>query len=66
MRPTTSCAIIIKNILYPTTVDTSDMKYGYDREVARKELSAKLNKDKKFYGLFIDMKIHICFSWWIH
>jgi len=54
MRPTptsyetTSCAITIKNILYPVLIDTVAMKYGRDQEeVARKELAAKLNKDIK-------------------
>jgi len=55
MRPTTSCAMTVKNILYPPSVDTAAMKYGREREkVARKEITAKLNKEIKSCGLFID------------
>ena len=55
MRPTTSCATMIKNILYPPIIDTAAMKYGRDQEeVARKELAAKLNIEIKLCGLFID------------
>jgi len=55
MRPTTSCAITVKNISYPVLIDTVAMKYGRDQEeVARKELAAKLNKDIKPCELFID------------
>jgi len=40
MRPTTSCAITVKNILYPALIDTVAMKYGRDQEeIARKELA---------------------------
>jgi len=57
MRPTTSCAAIVKSILYPPQIDTAAMKYGRDREeVARKELATKLNKKIKPCGLFIDSK----------
>lgn len=57
MRSTTSCATTVKNILYPPSIDTAAMKYGRDREeVARKELAAKLNKDIKPCGLFIDFE----------
>lgn len=55
MRPTTSCAATVKNILFPPSIDTVAMKYGRDNEeIARKELSAKLNKEIKTCGLFID------------
>jgi hypothetical protein len=55
MRPTTSCATMVKNILYPPIIDTAAMKYGRDQEeVARRELAAKLNKNIKPCGLFID------------
>ncbi|KMQ86118.1 hypothetical protein RF55_14999 [Lasius niger] len=55
MRPTTSCASTVKNILYPPSIDTAAMKYGRDKEaVARKELAMKLNKEIKPCGLFID------------
>ncbi|KYN18870.1 hypothetical protein ALC57_08800 [Trachymyrmex cornetzi] len=55
MRPTTSCAATVKNILYPPLVDTAAMKYGRDREeVAKEQLAAKLNKEIKSCGLFID------------
>ncbi|KMQ82941.1 hypothetical protein RF55_21408, partial [Lasius niger] len=57
MRPTTSCAAAIKNILYPPSIDTAAMKYGRDKEeIARKELAIKLNKKIKSCGLFIDTK----------
>ena len=55
MRPTTSCATIVKNILYPVAIDTAAMKYGRDQEeIARKELSAVLSKETKPCVLFID------------
>ncbi|KYN12747.1 hypothetical protein ALC57_15072, partial [Trachymyrmex cornetzi] len=55
MRPTTSCAATVRNILYPPLVDTAAMKYDRDREeVAKEQLAAKLNKDIKSCGLFID------------
>lgn len=55
IRPTTSCATMVKNILYPPSIDTAAMKYGRDQEeVARKELAAKLNKNIKPCGLFIN------------
>ncbi|KYN22628.1 hypothetical protein ALC57_04967 [Trachymyrmex cornetzi] len=55
MRPTTSCAATVKNILYPPPIDTAAMIYGRDQEeLARKELAAKLKKKIKLCGLFID------------
>lgn len=60
MRPTTSCAATVKNILYPPSIDTAAMKYGREREeTARKELSTILQKEIKKCGLFID-KEHPC------
>lgn len=54
MRQTTSCATMVKNILYLSPIDTTAMKYGrVKEEVARKELAAKLKNIKPF-GLFID------------
>ena len=55
MRPTTSCAATVKNILYPSSIDTAAMKYGRENEkIAREELALKLNKAIKPCGLFID------------
>jgi len=55
MRPTTSCASIVKNILFPPSIDTAAMKYGRDmEEMAKQDLAAKLNKIIKPCGLFID------------
>ncbi|KYM96447.1 hypothetical protein ALC62_12895 [Cyphomyrmex costatus] len=55
MRPTTSCAATVKNILYPPLVDTAAMKYGRDREeVAKNQLAVKLNKKIESCGFFID------------
>ncbi|XP_036150394.1 uncharacterized protein LOC118648181 isoform X2 [Monomorium pharaonis] len=57
MRPTTSCALTVKNILYPSVVDTAGMKYGRENEKeAIKVLATKLNKDIQPCGLFIDYK----------
>ena len=55
MRPTTSCATTVKNILYPPSVDTAAMRYGREQEkVEIKKLAAKLNKNIQPCGLFID------------
>ncbi|KMQ87949.1 hypothetical protein RF55_12640, partial [Lasius niger] len=55
MRQTTSCAAIVKAILYPSFIDNEAVKYGRENEeVARKELAIKLNKEIKPCGLFID------------
>ena len=55
MRPTTSCATTVKNILYPPSVDTAAMRYGREQEkVAITDLSEKLNKNVQPRGLFID------------
>lgn len=55
MRPTTSCAMTVKNILFPPTIDTAAMKYNRDmEEMARQNLSEILKKDIKPCGLFID------------
>lgn len=55
LRPTTSCAMTVKTILYPSFSNTAAMKYGCEKEeVARKELAQKLNKEIKPCGLFID------------
>ena len=57
MRLTTSCAAIVKNILYPSSIDTAAMKYGRENEkIAMKELAQKLNKEIKPCGLFIDIE----------
>jgi len=57
MRPTTSCAATVKNILYPPSIDTAALRYGRDNEeIARQELAMKLNKEIKHCGLFIDTK----------
>lgn len=54
MRPTTSCATTVKNILFPT-FPTTAMKYGHDmEEMAKQDLSEKLKKEIKPCGLFID------------
>jgi len=55
MRATTSCAMTVKNILYPSFSDTAAIKYGREmEEIARKEVAAKLKKEIKKCGLFID------------
>ncbi|EZA49485.1 hypothetical protein X777_12279 [Ooceraea biroi] len=55
MRPTTSCAATVKSILFPPSIETVAMKYGRDMEdVAKKQIAAKLNKDIRPCGLFID------------
>jgi len=57
MRPMTSCAAVVKSTLFPSVVDTSAMKYGRDNEkIAIKELAAKINKEIKACGFFIDRK----------
>ncbi|KYM97059.1 hypothetical protein ALC62_12260 [Cyphomyrmex costatus] len=54
-RPTTSCAMLVKNILFPPIIDTAAMKYGRDmEEMAKQNLSEILKKDIKPCGLFID------------
>ncbi|XP_071652583.1 uncharacterized protein [Temnothorax longispinosus] len=55
MRLETPRASTVKDILFPPCTDTAAMKYGRDREEdARKELAAKLKKQIKPCGLFID------------
>jgi len=55
MRPTTSCAMTVKNILYPPSVDTASMRYGRKREkIAKKRLSRKIEQGYKSCELFID------------
>jgi len=55
IRPTTTYATIVKNILYPPFIDTAAMKYGRDmEEIAKQDLCAKLKKNIKPCGLFID------------
>ncbi|XP_077260812.1 uncharacterized protein LOC143896691 [Temnothorax americanus] len=55
MRPATSCAAIIKSILYSSFIDNAATKYGRENEkVARNELAVKLNKKITPCGLFID------------
>lgn len=55
IKQMTSCATMINNILYPSFIDTAAIKYGRaQEEVVRKELAAKLKKDVKPCGLFID------------
>jgi hypothetical protein len=55
MRPTTSCAMTVKNILFPALTDTAAMKYGREmEEIAKQDLSQLLEKDIKPCGLFID------------
>jgi len=55
MRATTSCATIVKNILFPPSIDTAAVKYGRTmEEMAKQELVAKLKKEIKSCGLFID------------
>lgn len=55
MRLTTSCAAVVKSILFPPVVDTAAMEYSCDNEkIARKELAVKINKEIKVCGFFID------------
>ncbi|KMQ86930.1 hypothetical protein RF55_13949 [Lasius niger] len=55
MRPTTSCGSIVKQILFPPSLDTAAMKYGRDKEeMARKDLATHLNKKIEACGLFVD------------
>jgi len=55
MRATTSCATTVKNILFPPSIDTAAVKYGRAmEEMAKQELAAKLKKEIKSCGLFID------------
>ncbi|KYN08281.1 hypothetical protein ALC62_00740 [Cyphomyrmex costatus] len=55
MRPTTSCATTVKNILFPPIIDTAALKYGRDmEEIAKQDLIVKLKKEVKSCGLFID------------
>jgi len=57
MRPTTSCAATVKNILFPPSIDIAAMKYGREREkIARKDLAKILKKEIKPCGLFIDIE----------
>lgn len=41
MRPTTSCATYLKNILFPSYVDNAAMKYGRDMEERAKNSCVK-------------------------
>lgn len=60
IRPTSSCTSTVKNILFPLSIDTVAIMYGCEKEeIARKELSAKFNKEIKACGLFID-KENLC------
>lgn len=55
MKQNTSCASAVKNIMYGPCVDTVAMKYGREmKEMARQDLAAKIQKDIKKCGLFID------------
>ncbi|KYN06254.1 hypothetical protein ALC62_02801 [Cyphomyrmex costatus] len=55
MRPTTSCATTVKNLLFPPIIDTAALKYGRDmEEIAKQDLIVKLKKEVKSCGLFID------------
>ena len=57
MRPTTSCAATVKNILFPPSIDTAAMKYGREMEkIAIEELAVTLKKEIKTCGLFIDIE----------
>ncbi|XP_076549399.1 uncharacterized protein LOC117605294 [Osmia lignaria lignaria] len=58
MRQTTSCAAMVKNILYPPSVDTATMKYGRDKEhIARKDVANAMKTRIRTCGLFIDRDI---------
>ncbi|XP_076545845.1 uncharacterized protein LOC117609781 [Osmia lignaria lignaria] len=58
MRQTTSCAAMVKNILYPPFVDTAAMKYGRDKEhIARKDVANAMKTRIRTCGLFIDRDI---------
>lgn len=60
MRPTTSCATVVKNILFPSSVDTAAMKYSRDNEeIVSLEVAEKLKNEINVCGLFID-KEHPC------
>ncbi|KYQ54038.1 hypothetical protein ALC60_07050 [Trachymyrmex zeteki] len=55
MRSTTSCAITVKNILFPPFIDTAAIKYGRDKEeMAKQDLAVQLKKQIKPCGLFIN------------
>ena len=55
MRPSTSCAARVREILYPPISDAVALRYGHDYEdTARRELKIELKKEIRLCGLFID------------
>ena len=58
MRPPTSCAARVKEMLYPAVSDALALKYGHDNEdTARRELAIGLKKKIQTCGFFVDQEL---------